>query len=359
MDSARTYTSVSKEATYSGKVTTATFFGALDNSFTGSRLKDSLNNIEIKSQEESTSDPEKAKDSFESILDKMKAQSSNNISKLRLESDFRNRLIEQCITYLLQLLLGKGLDNSISTNQTSLTNHELNMSSGSSEFSIGAISTESTYINYYQEQEETTFSTSGKVVAQDGREISFNLDLSMSRSFTSYYKESITATTGFIDPLVINFDSIPAEVSDVKISFDLDSDGEDDQINLLSSSSGYLAYDINEDGIINDGSELFGTKSGDGFKDLSKYDLDGNNWIDENDEIFNKLKICVMNEDGSQTLYKLSDKGIGALYLGSADTEFSLNDVSTNETYAKIRQTGIFLYESGDVGTMQHLDLAQ
>ncbi len=39
---------------------------------------------------------------------------------------------------------------------------------------------------------------------------------------------------------------------------------------------------------INDGSELFGTSSGDGFKDLATYDEDENGWIDENDSIFSK-----------------------------------------------------------------------
>ena len=37
--------------------------------------------------------------------------------------------------------------------------------------------------------------------------------------------------------------------------------------------------------------KLFGTSSGDGFKDLAEYDEDGNGWIDENDSIFNRLKV--------------------------------------------------------------------
>ena len=41
------------------------------------------------------------------------------------------------------------------------------------------------------------------------------------------------------------------------------------------------ALDINEDGKINDGKELFGTASGNGFGDLAAYDQDNNGWIDE------------------------------------------------------------------------------
>ena len=110
--------------------------------------------------------------------------------------------------------------------------------------------------------------------------------------------------------------------------------------------------------MINDGGELFGTKSGDGFADLAQYDADGNGWIDEADEIWDKLLIWVRDEEGD-TLYHLSDLGVGAIGLGSVSTEFSLNDARDNQTIALIRKTGIFLYENGTVSTVQHLDMAQ
>jgi imidazole glycerol phosphate synthase subunit HisF len=57
-------------------------------------------------------------------------------------------------------------------------------------------------------------------------------------------------------------------------------------------------------------------------------------------------------------LYHLKDKGVGAICLESIDTDFSLKEIKEGSTNAVIRQTGIFLYENGGVGTMQHLDLA-
>lgn len=42
-----------------------------------------------------------------------------------------------------------------------------------------------------------------------------------------------------------------------------------------------LSLDQNGNGEIDNGTELFGTKSGDGFADLARYDLDYNGWIDE------------------------------------------------------------------------------
>ena len=80
------------------------------------------------------------------------------------------------------------------------------------------------------------------------------------------------------------------ELSDQTFYFDLDADGEEEEISMLKGS-GYLALDKNEDGIINDGSELFGTGNGDGFADLARYDEDGNGWIDENDSILSLIHI--------------------------------------------------------------------
>ena len=54
---------------------------------------------------------------------------------------------------------------------------------------------------------------------------------------------------------------------------------------MLGKGSGFLALDKDGNGKIDDGNELFGTKSSDGFGDLREYDSDGSGWIDENDEI--------------------------------------------------------------------------
>ena len=210
----------------------------------------------------------------------------------------------------------------------------------------------------YMESESTNFSTTGTVRTADGREISFNLDVSMSRKFTQYTKETVQNVGSFIDPLVINLNGNIAEVSDQKFYFDLDADGEEEAISRLCEDSGYLALDRNEDGKINDGSELFGTKSGDGFGDLAAYDGDGNGWIDENDDIWNKLKIWVQDEQGNSKLYSLAEQGVGAICLQNVSTEFGQRG-SSGEINAAIRNTGIFLYENGTAGTIQHLDLAK
>jgi len=209
----------------------------------------------------------------------------------------------------------------------------------------------------HYEYENTSFQGEGTVVCADGRSISFNVGLEMSRSFSEEYNVLSSRTEILCDPLVINLEGNAPEISDVKFLFDLDCNGKKDNISFATGNSGFLALDKNGDGIINDGSELFGTKSGDGFRDLSQYDEDGNGWIDENDSIFDRLRIYSKDSDGNDRLVALGKAGVGAIYLGKNGTQFSLKD-EDNNTKAVVRSTGVFLKENGEAGTIQHIDMA-
>ena len=212
---------------------------------------------------------------------------------------------------------------------------------------------------YFEESEETSFSTVGTVKTADGREINFNVNVGMSREFQEYYREDLElASFSFCDPLVINLDTDIAQLEDQTFYFDIDGDGEQDEVSQLGAGSGYLALDKNGDGVINDGRELFGTASGNGFADLAKYDEDGNGWIDENDAIWDKLKIWTKDENGKDVLYTLADKGVGAICLQNASTDFTQKGTD-GQTLGAIRNTGVFLYENGNVGTVQHVDVAK
>jgi len=208
------------------------------------------------------------------------------------------------------------------------------------------------------EYESTSFMTQGKVQTDDGRSIDFNVAFSMSRACSACINTMEVSNYILTDPLVINLNTEMTEISDQKFFFDIDSDGKEEEISELGKGSGFLTFDKNEDGKVNDGSELFGTKSGDGFKDLKAYDEDRNHWIDENDEIFHKLKVWMKDDEGNDILIDLKDADIGAIYLGNANTEYSFKDESLN-TNAVLRKTGVYLKEStGKVGTVSHVDLA-
>ena len=251
-------------------------------------------------------------------------------------------------------------DKVISLGVISLNRQEAN---GAGAIQIGTNGTGTTWqritatSGFSCEAESTTFASKGLVHTADGRNIDFHIEVSMSRAFMQQIDMIEVKDYIKTDPLMINLDTNIASVSDQKFFFDLDADGKEEQISFAGKGSGFIALDKNGDGRINDGSELFGTSSGDGFKDLAAYDEDGNGWIDENDNIFSKLKVWTKDADGNDYLMDLKQADVGAIYLGNADTQFSLKD-EQNTLHAEIKKTGIYLRESsGEVGTLNHVDL--
>lgn len=211
--------------------------------------------------------------------------------------------------------------------------------------------------HFYSEKEVTSFASEGTVRTADGREISFGIQFEMSRSYETFDAEYSESVIKLCDPLVINYGGNVAELTDQYFCLDLDGDGEKEQLRQLAKNSGLLSLDLNGDGIIDDGTELFGTSSGNGFADLAAYDEDSNGWIDEADSVFGKLSVLVKNDDGTDTLLTLKQAGVGAISLDSVQSDFALKD-ETNSTLAQIRRSGIFLYEDGGVGTVQQMDYA-
>jgi hypothetical protein len=212
------------------------------------------------------------------------------------------------------------------------------------------------YYESHYESEATSFSAEGVVRTADGKQINISLELNMSREFFTEQSINIRAGDALKDPLVINFDGNAAQLTQREFSFDIDADGRSDQIAFVQPGSGFLALDKNADGMINDGSELFGPQTGNGFEELAAYDLDNNQWIDENDAIYEGLRIWSKDSDGNDQLVALGERGVGAIYLGRIDTPFLLKD-SANETLGAVQESGIYLQEEGGVGTIQRLDL--
>ncbi|MBS1227181.1 MAG: hypothetical protein H6R17_458 [Proteobacteria bacterium] len=209
----------------------------------------------------------------------------------------------------------------------------------------------------FSEHEDSEFSSTGKVLTTDGRALDFKLDLCLSRDFSCARKTLASGTVALRDPLVINFDGSAAELEGTRFEFDLDADGKVEAIPGLSSASGYLAIDRNGDGCVNNGSELFGTRSGDGFADLAALDSDGNHWLDEADAAFDTLRVWQRDESGQSTLSSLRERGVGALDLGSSETPFALKD-NGNRQLGQVRASGIYLNEDGSAGSLQQIDLA-
>lgn len=202
------------------------------------------------------------------------------------------------------------------------------------------------------ESEATTVCGTGQVRTCDGREIDFAFSVAMQRE---YSRESVSTEGSMValrDPLVLSFDGKSCELSTERIAFDLDADGTPEQIPGLAAGSCFLVFDRNQNGRADDGGELFGVSSGDGFADLAQLDDDGNGWIDEADAAFARLGLWSGGEFAS-----LAGQGVGALYTGAVAAPFALKDAD-NALLGQIRAAGVYLTESGQAGLMQQVDLA-
>lgn len=214
-----------------------------------------------------------------------------------------------------------------------------------------------------EETETTHLSAAGVIRTTDGQEISFKLDLMMQRYHREETHVSIRAGDAVRkDPLVLNFGGTAAQLSNQRFLFDLFNTGDTgdngggEALPLFASASGYLALDIDGNGRIESGKELFGPATNSGFGELASHDDDGNGWIDEADAIFKRLAVWAPAVDGEGKLYLLKELGVGAISLGHVATPFELRG-SGNTDLGAVRASGVWLSDSGKVGSIQEIDL--
>lgn len=223
----------------------------------------------------------------------------------------------------------------------------------------GSMSVQANQYMFYSESETRSFAASGSISLENGETIDFTLSLRQSHSRSYEYSETLRIEQRpMTDPLVINFGSTTAQLTDTLFEFDLNGDGETGQYATLNSGSGYLVFDRNGNGKVDDGTELFGPQSGSGFGELASFDDDGNQWIDANDEVFSSLSVWVQSADGSQTLKSLGEVGVQALYVGSAEDNFTLTN-RQGVPLGQIQASGIYLTTDGEVRTLEEINLAE
>ncbi|RXJ74001.1 hypothetical protein CS022_04945 [Veronia nyctiphanis] len=182
----------------------------------------------------------------------------------------------------------------------------------------------------------------GQLIIQvDGPDVPLNTTLdyvvdSFDNSIDSYRYEDLYAESSAITPLVLDLDGDGVETISVdvsKISYDLDADGTSNITGWANSDDGFLVWDINQDGLINDGSEMFGagtdladgTKANDGIEALAQHDLNEDGVIDLHDAIFDQLDVWVdSNMDGITDpgeLKTLAELDITSISLGAVASE--------------------------------------
>jgi hypothetical protein len=132
--------------------------------------------------------------------------------------------------------------------------------------------------------------------------------------------------------LDLNGDGLHSISAVAGVVFDVNADGQPEQIGWLSTSDAWLALDRNGNGLIDDGSELFGSgttlpdgsKALDGFAALRIVDSNQDGVVDSNDADFAGLAVWVDSNTNARTdpgeLRTLSQAGIKSLSLAASPT---------------------------------------
>jgi hypothetical protein len=148
---------------------------------------------------------------------------------------------------------------------------------------------------------------------------------------TSTQLGSLTSTQ--ISPLVLdlNLNGIQTASLANGVNFDLNNDGKMDRAGWVAGGDALLVRDLNGDGIINDGGELFGEgtvladgrKANDGYQALSALDSNHDGVFDAKDAAFGSLKLWVDNGNGitdQGEMKSLADAGITSISLDAQTT---------------------------------------
>jgi hypothetical protein len=212
-----------------------------------------------------------------------------------------------------------------------------------------------TVVETYTEQEKTSFQAKG-VVTANGKEIDFSISFAMGRSYTQSQSSRLYAGNSAEDPPVTDPGQGTNALSGNRIQFDINVDGKKEDMPFPTQQSGFLVIDKNGNGVVDNGSELFGPTTGDGFRALAAYDDNKNGWIDEGDAVYSQLRVWRQTGD-HQTLDTLKSANVGAIYTGSVATPFEMKN-DQNQTQAKIQRSGVYLTEDGTPGTVQSIDIA-
>ncbi len=143
-------------------------------------------------------------------------------------------------------------------------------------------------------------------------------------------REDFASISNAIDPIILDLDKNGFAFSSIGdgVTFDINADGKGDQI-AWTSDDGILAYDVDGNGLIDNGSEIFtpdfnGGKFASGVAALASLDSNKDGKIDASDDAFSKLQVWVdadndgISDDGE--LSSLSANGVASVSLTTDQT---------------------------------------
>ncbi|RRJ85139.1 FG-GAP repeat domain-containing protein [Aestuariirhabdus litorea] len=140
------------------------------------------------------------------------------------------------------------------------------------------------------------------------------------------------------DPLAIDLGGDGFSTTSVEqgIWFDINGDGHKELTSFVTGNDAFLALDLNNNGTIDSGRELFGDQLGarNGFEQAASLDSNGDGYLDAMDEQFHRLSLVTLGEDRQLQQQSLAQAGISRIGLAYRDTHQAIN------TYDSIRQLG-------------------
>lgn len=191
-------------------------------------------------------------------------------------------------------------------------------------------------------------SFSGELALSTGETISFAFDFSMEVSWARYRYTEQPLT----DPLVVSLAGTPVQLdANNSSAFDLFSDGSTVPLPQLAAQQYYLAFDRNGDSKVNDGSELFGPRTGQGYAELAAYDDNGNGLIDPSDDIWQYLYLW----RPQQSLLSMQQAQLGAISIESVPTQLPL--YQQQQQLGQISRSGLAFTDQGKPALVQQIDL--
>jgi len=177
-------------------------------------------------------------------------------------------------------------------------------------------------------------------------------------------------------PLVLdlNGDGISTLNQSANVFFDINATGTAVNTGWVGSGDGLLAIDVNGDGVINDGSELFGssyvladgTTASNGFEALASLDSNDDGVINSDDTAYSSLLVWEdVNQDGisqSDELFNLSALNITSISVtGTATSELNNGNwvglTSSFETADGTTHTIADVWFETDGSSGQNIDL--
>jgi hypothetical protein len=164
-------------------------------------------------------------------------------------------------------------------------------------------------------------SVASKVAEVQSQKISYQISMQISRVEARAEVQDVQVAMS--DPLILDMggDGIELTQAGSGAFFDINGDGRKESTAWVKGSSAFLVMDRNNNGTIDDGTELFGDQHGalHGFQELARFDSNSDSVINNRDTVFKALKVYQdMNGNGridSGEVTSLERAGVASINL--------------------------------------------